>query len=247
MLMRYHELTEATATEALQQRTFYHGTASDDLAQSILQTGIVPGNTTGKSLGHLTPVTGRSYLTSDLRYAVIYCIGGDMLGSTSDYLLNKGVRDGKPSRYGWLFVISGKQFVADIQPDEDSVGAFLMDHTESGWDQSTKPWRRLAPTYKPDGVEDNHKRMVWHNIRHGMTDMQFRNAVDGLIAAQAAGGKRALKRLSDADKLALIRWGAHVAYQGPLIPEQAWRFDKKKVSQLVKDGSNFFELAERIR
>ena len=80
-----------------------------------------------------------------------------------------------------------------------------------------------------------------------MTDKQFRDAVEGQISAQASGGKRALKRLTDHDKLALIRWGAHVAYQGTLIPDQAWRFDKLKTPELEKDGSNFFGLAEQLR
>ena len=243
-------MDEAAAPDALRQQTFYHGTSDEGKGQKILDQGIVPGNQDQKARGHLTPMLGRSYLTPTLRYGVIYCIGGDMLGCSEEsakHLANRKNRHGSASRYGWLFVITGQQLADDVQPDEDSVGGFISDHTTRDWDQTTKPWRRLPPAYKPDGVEDDRKRVVWHNIRSAMTDRQFYGSIEGEYSAWASGGKRALKYLSDRDKLALIRWGAHVAYRGVLVPDQAWRFDKLDASRLTHDGSNFFSLAERIR
>jgi hypothetical protein len=80
-----------------------------------------------------------------------------------------------------------------------------------------------------------------------MTPKQWDGAIFGYIAAQASGGKRFLKVMTDADKHWLISCGAHVAYQGPIVPDQAWRFDKQKTPQLAKDGSNFFALAEQVK
>jgi hypothetical protein len=78
-LRHFMRIVEATVTDHMRQQTFYHGTSDDANGQSILQNGIIPGNT-GHARGQLTPVAGRSYITSDLRYGVIYCIGGAMLG-----------------------------------------------------------------------------------------------------------------------------------------------------------------------
>jgi hypothetical protein len=83
--------------------------------------------------------------------------------------------------------------------------------------------------------------------KSAMTPGQFTNAIDGFSAAHAAGGKRMLKKMDDSLKLWLIDCGAHVAYQGAITPDQAWRFDKTLTPKLAKDGSNFFDLAERVR
>jgi len=244
--MRYRDLYEmAQPTEGLRQQTFYHGTSSNEAGRSIVEHGITPGNQNDRARGHMLPVLGRSYLTSTLRYAVIYCLGGDFLGNKNiDFLVNKKHKqDGTASRYGWLFVIDGQQLLHDVQPDEDSVGEFVYQHTVKRMDHDPS---RLGQ-FKPDGVEDEVKKRVWHNVRSSLTPRQLQNALDGEYSAWAAGGKRALKRLADSDKIALIRWGAHVAYQGVVMPDQSWRFDKLNASMLAKDGSNFFALAERIK
>jgi hypothetical protein len=90
-------------------------------------------------------------------------------------------------------------------------------------------------------------RYFLHNAKSSMTPRQWEGTLDGLIAAQASGGKRYLRRMIDTDKLNLIAAGAHVAYQGRIVPDQAWRFDKMRTSELEPDGGNFWQLAERVR
>jgi hypothetical protein len=172
----------------------------------------------------------------------MYAIGGDMAGHKIPEQFMKG------SRYGYVFVISGAT-LGDINPDEDSVGAFLAKYAESinrklpnGYDRPTGDFKFVG-----DGVDDYEKQLVWSNVRRAMTPDQFTKACQGLIAAQASGGKRALKVLSDADKARLIRWGAHVAAEGSYMPDECWRIDKLKCPKLKRDGSNFFEFAQKMQ
>lgn len=240
-------LTEAPATEAMRATRYYHGTSNETFAEGILRDGIKPdqlhsGQSTKTTRGMMDPVAGRAYVTPSLHYGIIYAIGGNILG-TNCY--DKFPMKNGP--YGFLFIVNGSELVGDIQPDEDSVGEFIENHTKGGkmvWDG--RSGQRTPYAFDPDGVDDFAKERVWRNIRAGMTPKQFQDAAEGEVASQASGGKRALKKLPVQDMLDLIRWGAHVAHQGGIKPAECWRIDKLRTKELAKDGSNFFEIAERI-
>lgn len=99
------------------KKIYYHGTDSDKAAQGILKKGISPPDLTTRK-GYLRPVEGKVYITTNLEYATIYAIGGNMIGS--DHILSGWDKD--PTAY--IFVIDGKQ-LKDIQPDEDSIGEMI--------------------------------------------------------------------------------------------------------------------------
>jgi hypothetical protein len=102
------------------KKTYYHGTSKDKFGKSILKKGINPPNLTVKKKGLLTPVEGKVYITPNLKYALIYALGANMIGSDSlpNFITKKG------SQNMYIFVIDGKQ-LKDIQPDEDSVGEMI--------------------------------------------------------------------------------------------------------------------------
>lgn len=241
------QLSEMVAiTDQLRQKTFYHGTAHDDRGRSILEQGIRPGNMKAHSRGQMTPVAGRSYLTPSLQYGVIYCIGGNMLGCSEDsvkYLIDRA------GRYGWLFCIPGTELVNDLQPDEDSVGeAVMLVHQILKNDVHFDRYHGDNPLAQNLKTADRGALdRFQYCAKSWMTPQQYKNAIDGFVAAQASGGKRMLNKMDDPMKRWLMNNGAHAAYTGVIQPTQAWRFDKTLTSQLIKDGSNFFDLAERIR
>lgn len=236
----------AEPTEGVRAQTYYHGTGTTKQANQILQQGLAPGNISGKALGKLTPVSGATYLTPSLRYGIIYAIGGDMLGNKDpSYLINKA--GGDP--YGYLFVIPGELLVGKIQPDEDSVGAAI----HHAYDIIEKD--AASSAYYSDPLYSNMMKpenRMWvaeflRLARYGLTTRQFKDAVFGYVASQAAGGKRFLKTMSPGMKMKLISLGAHVAYLGSIMPTQCWRIDRNRNPELAHDGSNFFQIAERIR
>ena len=99
---------------------YYHGTSDESAAKAILNSGtLIPGDKTGntKAQGNLTPIVNRTYITSDLGYALIYAVGGDIIGTGS---VTK-----KPG-YGYIFKIH-KANIKDRIPDEDVVGEKARD------------------------------------------------------------------------------------------------------------------------
>lgn len=120
-------------------KTYYHGTSTEKAIDGIIKNGINPPDLTFKPKNNLTPVEGKVYITPELRYAIIYAIGGDMLGSKwydPEFKRNE--------QYGYLVVIDGNQ-LKDIQPDEDGLGELLYDKKAPNWLQKLAQLN-LAPS-----------------------------------------------------------------------------------------------------
>jgi len=204
-------------------KTYYHGTNKADNAEAILREGIKAPEIIGRG-GKMAPVKGRVYLTSDIRYAILYTLGANAIGTDFNFL---------DERYGYLFVIDGKK-LTDIQPDEDSVGELLYDVLNntplqySSEDMGKVNWLKWI-------AKDRLTPLQYDNAK------QYKNFGD-----LSAAGKKLLKYMSDEQKLQLIDLGAHISNDSVLFPDQAWEFDKNLNPQLNQDVSNFFELAERI-
>jgi hypothetical protein len=229
------DLEEAAPSNAMRDKMFYHGTSKTEAAKAILKNGLVPPEITRK--GQLVPVKGRVYITDQLRYAIIYALGGDYLG-----------HDPRPSMtetdpYGYVFEVDGSE-LRDVQPDEDSVGEFMSDVYRKLKEEGKAP--RFSQSASLYGDEE---QKVFTAIWNAMTETQRRNGAQNyLYAAWAAGGKRAVKYMPDWMKVWLIDHSmAHVAHGGNIPAKGCWRFDRRKSKQLAKDGSNFFQLAKRIK
>ena len=206
-------------------QVYYHGTPKEENAKSIMANGINAPDLSTRS-GYLKPVEGKVYITPKISYASIYAIGGDIAGSDASRMIeNYG-------QYGYVFVIDGQQ-LKDIQPDEDSVGEMVYNERYYWLDD-------LAEEYLMDEEYDDYGmdlgyRSLYHAIMGGEYD------------AWAAGGKILLDVMDDEQTFELIDDGAHVAHAGNLTPKETWRFDRNRTVDLAKDGSNFFDLAERIQ
>lgn len=135
----------------------------------------------------------------------------------SETMLDSWKKKGEDTAY--LFVIDGKQ-LKDIQPDEDSVGEMIS---------KKKPeWLYRLATYH-------------------LADSTMRRIMDGEYSYWAKAGKVLMKRMSDEEKLMLIGAGAHIAHTGALKPKEAWSMPKSDNKLLNPDGSNFFQVAKRIK
>jgi hypothetical protein len=236
--MRYHEIINEMPmpTPEMREQRYYHGTSKTSAAESILVNGLKGAEVQGR--GQLAPVKGRVYMTPSIEYATIYALGGVMMGH--EYF----GRDLDAEPYGYVFVISG-DVLGDVQPDEDSIGEFVSKHTE--WTKDSRGVRTgFGFKHDREDPENSQKAAVWYALEKAMTPKQFRDAAEGYTAQQAAGGKRALKKLTDAQKMLLLKWGAHLAADGIIKPSECWRIEKKRCIELAKDASNFFEIAERI-
>lgn len=227
----------AIPTDTMRQMVFYHGTASAAAAKSIMEHGLKGQETQGR--GHLAPVKGRVYLTPSIEYATIYAIGGAMMGHEmpEERWFGDQAHERNRGRYGYVFAVRGSD-LGDVQPDEDSVGEFLSRHSER---VPERPYDFRCTI--PNG---DRGRQVWDYIRSSMTGRQADQALQGYVAQQASGGKRALKNMPDWMKLYLLDQGAHLANDGVLHPFRCWRIDKTRTKEIARDVSNFFEIAEEI-
>ena len=52
--------------------------------------------------------------------------------------------------------------------------------------------------------------------------------------------------MTDEQKLQLIDYGAHIAHEGNIFPDEAYKINYSDVGKLKTDGSNFFTIAEKI-
>lgn len=230
------------------ERTYYHGTSKEEAGKSIIKSReIIPPDLKNRE-GKLRPIEGRVYLTSDLKYSVIYCLGANMIGTDiPDSMIEK---DGN---YGYLFVIDGKSLI-DIQPDEDAVGRMVSDlvNRENIYNYNLDDVQWLEDfaidildniPYESEDYEDEEEEdygnIFWYDTL--LDAVKDRMADDG-----AQAGKILLDRMSDVQKLDCISAGAAISNKGSIRYSEAWRFDKRKSSQLKKDGSNFFRIAERV-
>ena len=208
------------------EQVYYHGTPKEENAKSIMATGINVPDLSTRS-GYLKPVEGKVYITPKISYASIYAIGGSMAGhKVSDWMLKDY------GQYGYVFVIDGQQ-LKDIQPDEDSIGE-MISNGEADW---LDDLARDALEY--EDYDDEGQDLGYNGL--------YDAVMGGEYDAWASAGKIVLDSMTDEQKLELIDLGAHVAHTGNLMPKETWRFDRNLTVELAKDGSNFFDLAERIQ
>lgn len=210
----------ATPTKDHRSKIYYHGTASEDAGLSILKTGIQPGDIVMQRKS----VKGPSLEPVKGKVYVT-----PELKYAQIYALGGDVAGSlmRQRGYGYLFVIDGSE-LSDIQPDEDSIGEMIY------------------YAFKGDRKEPLLQRYVNIASRE-LTVSQWRRFADADYVMWAHLGKKLLKKMSDEDKLSFIDLGAHVANTGAIQFKEAWRIDKAKSKDLKRDGSNFFDLAEKVK
>lgn len=224
-----HVLAEmAVPRESDLAKTYYHGTYKVKDASDILKNGIKAPDLTGRN-EKLTPRKGKVYITSHLRTAQIYAIGGDVAGSDSPYAIPNDIHY---APFGFLFVIDGKD-LKDIEPDEDNVGELI--------------WQ-IQLDYKKGIQPSVEQRTLLDLARIALTPRQLQRVFQGEYGDWAVAGKKIIPKLSDEMKLWLIdQPNVHIAHHGTIFPKEAWQIDLHKIPQLKPDASNFFQIAEKIK
>ena len=208
------------------EQVYYHGTPKEANAKSIMANGIKVPDLSTRS-GNLKPVEGKVYITPKISYASIYAIGGSIAGIEAPEWMLKDY-----GQYGYVFVIAGQQ-LKDIQPDEDSIGE-MISNGEADWLDDL-----ARDAQDNEDYEDEGKGLGYNGLYYAV--------MGGEYDAWAAAGKIVLGSMTDEEKLELIDLGANIAHTGNLMPKETWRFDRNRTIELAKDGSNFFDLAERIQ
>lgn len=120
--------------------------------------------------------------------------------------------------HGYVFAVHG-QTLGHVQPDEDSIGEMI---------------------YK------QHPMWLHNYAKNTLHPTTYKKVMGGEYAKFAVAGKQLVKKFSDNDKQSIIAAGAHVAHEGTVKPTEVYRIHRDKIPLLKRDGSNFFEHAEKI-
>ena len=226
--MRAYELTEAPTY-------FYHGTSDETAAKAILNIGtLIPGDHSGE-VHNMTPMVNRTYITSDLGYALIYALGGNYVGSKTSINAND-------DEYGYIFKIH-KGNIKNRIPDEDVVGEKARDIV-SGDDSHNFQ----------DAETDELNDLVsyaFNNVIEPDEDEDFSSPYDRFIDHEyeffAVVGKIILSRGSKRLIASFRRISSHHSGEGAMIIDHAWKFQKKEAANMQRDGSDFFQHATQIK
>jgi len=218
------EADAAPPTSELKMGTYYHGTPTKERADKIWKDGIKPDLSVTPEHAISKPIAGRVYITKNIGYALIYALGGDVAGSKPFSLDSYG-------QFGYLFVIKGSQ-LNEIHPDEDEVGKAIYENKLS-W-LSTLAKKLLADEDQPDENDD------WGSP-----------LLDGVkvgdYSSWIKAGKLLLPHLTDKQKIEIIEKYGNVAHEGILHPTEMWKIDRHLTPKLKRDGSNFFQIAKKVK
>ena len=223
-------------------QTFYHGSSNQENAEKAIKDEYLkPGNEDNKRGRKGTPEIGRVYMTQNLHHALIYTIGGDYLGSEiSDHILkNEG-------QFGYLFVIDSKE-LGDVDPDEDYVGELIYMIGEKEFYLNNKDSYDYEFNKRASEWDENTKQSYLYMAKNYLTPRQYQKCLDyNDYMDFPPAGKKLNKVMGDLWKKRIIDLGVPIANYGKTKFKEVWKFDKTKSEELKKDGSNFFDLAEKI-
>jgi len=229
-LFEEHINEMAKPSSSFLKKTFYHGTSKTDAAENILKQGYLKPRDIEWEENSLTPVAGRVYLTEDIKYATIYAIGGDVIGSKTFQ---------PTSEKGYIFTVKGKE-LKDIQPDEDFVGEMIC-NKEPEWlyDRAEEVLNDYPEWELPEDLQEQLQLL-------GYTLLQA--VMEGEYIAWAVAGKILLEELDDDEILELVKIdGNAIAHTGKIKIDKAWEIDTSLIPKIKNDASNIFKLAKRIK
>lgn len=219
------EADAAPPTPAMKKGNYYHGTTTKRNADKIWQEGIKPDLSDTPDYNISKPVAGRVYCTKNIGYALIYALGGDIAGNKKPLFVDDF------GRFGYVFVIPGAQF-KEIHPDEDEVGKAIHD--------KKLPWLTKIANDLLKNEEPADEEACGY-------DSLLREIELGCYTCWIKAGKLLLPHLTDKQKLDIIKKYGNVAHEGILHPTEMWQIDRNLIPKLTKDGSNFFQVAKKIK
>ena len=253
----------APAVDLDPRKVYYHGT-SEKAARGIMRNGIQPPDLTVNPRHALSPVKGKVYITPHLKYALvngshIFVIPGKELREIQpdEDSIGEMISKRKPrwlhdlaeevlsdmySKYPYRVGLR-RDLDWDFDIDRTTQEAYLEENNDVPLDLDDEDslfefadWLEVNPRYDDGDWWEYNEEDIYTNV------------MGGEYLYWAMAGKILLSRhLTDEQQLDLINEGAHIAHEGKITPTECWKIHKSKAPLLKKNGSNFFQVAERCR
>jgi hypothetical protein len=179
-------------------QVFYHGGSFDDSAiRDIFANGLKGREEQGRSM--MAPVKNSVYMAKDFKYALIYAIGGNIIGSDSP------MSDSQEKPFGLVFEVSG-QALSAVHPDEDAIGKLI--------------WRAYNES-------DSSLGWLKYWAENYLTPNQLKKIKEGEYSYYAQGGKRLIKALPPSILEKLMGFAASFANEGRVAVSGAYVVDRR--------------------
>lgn len=203
--------------------TYYHGGSGASIRQMAKDGYVAAPLETGNR--YQSPLAGRSYLTKDLGYALIYALGGDMVGYQGN---DPHYLDGPE---GGIVLVSPNE--ETLIPDEDWLGEKFTSGFQGASNsiyETLKNQQALSQVFQ--NMQKQNKNKLW--------EMSYQSMI-GKMAI------RILMKYNPSYLKELAKESHSLSHEGNLKVLKAWVFDKAKDNpKFKKDGSNFFDIAQEI-
>jgi len=206
---------------------FYHGGYYEDsVIQDIFTNGLKGRDVQGRAM--LAPLKNFVYMTKDFNYALIYAVGGSILGSGSP------MSDSKDKPWGLVFEIPGSS-LSNIQPDEDAIGELI--------------WRAYS---------ENNASLEWlkYYAETYLTSNQLKKIKEGEYMYYAQGGKRLTRYLPHSVLERLLQVSFAFSNEGRVAVSGAYVVDRRhpevlggdfdSIKQYMVHISGFSEMPQAI-
>lgn len=220
------QILEITAIpDVYKNRMFFYGVESVRDALKIWRQGYVPFPQQRKGKGAVIP--GRTYVSGSLVRAARFA------NAEFGAIWNK-TRIRSIGRYAYVFII-GRENLVDIYPNEETVGRFIQKVYD------------LQYGHKGE-IPLSHEAMDFLTYSWGVLNRDEQVAVirDERDSAPEIG-KRLLSSLPDKYILWILgHEGIDLANEGELSFRALFRIDRARLNEIDEEGSNFFEVAERV-
>jgi len=220
------QLLEITAIpDTYKDHIFYYGVDSVKDALKVWRQGFIPFPKQRK--GKAAVIPGRVYVTGSLIKAANFA--NIPFGS----VWNKN-RIRSVGRYGYVFII-GRENLVDIYPNEAVVGRFLQKAYDLQYGD--------REDFKLSDDAMDFLMYSWDVLNRREQTAVIRDEAE----AAPVIGKKLLNNLPDNMILWILNHvGVDLSHEGEISFRTLFRVDRSKLDTVEEDGSNFYDIAERV-
>lgn len=229
-------------------QTLYHGCFEDYKGMQIAESGkMLSGirDVSKYNSGYgFKPMKGQIYLTKSLKIACSYMIVPVRDWTAfSQQEMKQFLHLFQIDQFGWMFVVDSS--LENSMPDEDEVATLLIK-----WHKREAPMLQMDVAQMFDSLNLTDDLLFLPQIAQEIEpEFFFGNGrfYRHTYSKYLLLAKKVIKLLSPQQKQVVIGHTSNLSISKTATVKESWKFDKLLSHKLLPDGSNIWQLAERIK
>lgn len=205
-------------------REFFYGVPSARDANRYLSKGTIPAMGTARK--NSDPIAGRVYFANSLKRAC------EFANCEFGVVLPQNVLKANP--FGYVF-ITDTSALSDIFPNESEIGravqrVYDLQYGDKKQERSEKAFAFLSAVWRI--LDRDEQVSLIHNKRDAL----------------ASVGKKVMFQLPESYLLWILMQGnINITNVGEVEFKSCYMIDRKRLKEYKRDGSNFYEISEKVR